>query len=243
MNSLQRRIYQLSHVLTRTLWRGTADRMLPVERGRGAVIVTNHRSSVDPFFIQLAVGPQLVHWMVAKEYVEHPVFGWYLRRAETIPTSRAGIDTAATKQAIRYAAGGALVGMLPEGRINMTDDFLLPIRPGAALIALRARVPLIPCYIDGAPYYKMTYSPFFMPARVRVHVGDPIDVSAHFDRDVEQQTAAMLTLQAMREVARLAGREDFEPQLAGRRWKPTKEELEQAMDENDRRQRETRRGS
>jgi hypothetical protein len=32
-------------------------------------------------------------------------------------------------------------------------------------------------------------------------------------------------LEVAKEIARLAGQEDFEPQLAGRRWKPTDEEL------------------
>ena len=31
----------------------------------------------------------------------------------------------------------------------------------------------------------------------------------------------------LKEIARLAGREDFEPQLAGRRWKPGSEESEE----------------
>ena len=52
--------------------------------------------------------------------------------------------------AIRYAQEGGLVGLFPEGRVNTTDELLLPGRPGAALIALRARVPVIPCYVQGA---------------------------------------------------------------------------------------------
>jgi len=230
-------LYQLAYGLTRGLWHASVDRELPLQPGQGAVIVTNHCSSVDPFFIQLAVGSRKVHWMVAKEFVEHPAFGWFLRRTEAIPTNRAGIDTAAIKQAIRYAAAGELVGMLPEGRINMSDDFLLPVRPGAALIALRAGVPLIPCYIQGAPYNKMPYSPFFMLARVHVHVGEPVDLSRYRQQESEPDAAAQLTLKAMGAIARLAGRHDFEPTLAGRRWKPTPEELAQAMANSDRRQR------
>ena len=233
-------LFQLSHCMTRSLWGGSVDRQLPVEPGQGAVIVTNHRSSVDPFFIQLAVGAQLVHWMVAREFMEHPAFAWFLNRAEAIPTNRAGIDTAATKQAIRYASAGALVGMLPEGRINMSSKFLLPVRPGAALIALRANVPLIPCYIDGAPYRKLPYSPFLMTARVRVRVGDPVDATPYRGLANESKAAASLTLEAMRAVARLAGEHSFEPTLAGRRWKPTAEEIAQAMEESDRRKRDAR---
>ena len=234
MSCFQRFLYQLSHWLTRLWWRGSVDRKLPLKPGQGAVIVTNHRSSVDPFFIQLAVGPRLVHWMVAKEFVNLPAFHWFLRLAEVIPTNRGGIDTAATKQAIRYAAAGSLVGLLPEGRINTGKDFLLPVRPGAALVAIRANVPLIPCFIEGAPYRKTVHSPFLMRARVRVHIGVPFEMASYRQQANEREAAVQLTRDAMRAIAVLAGQTDFEPTLAGRRWKPNPEELAEEAVHNDR---------
>ena len=95
--------------------------------------------------------PRITHWMVAREYCESWPLSWFFRTVEAILTGRGGVDTKAVKQAIRYASEGGLVGMLPEGRINTTDAFLLPGRPGAALVALKARVPVIPVYIEGAP--------------------------------------------------------------------------------------------
>lgn len=240
MTPFQSLLYYVAKGITRLLWRGTADRQLPIEMGQGAVIVTNHGSSVDPFFVQLAVGPRIVRWMVAKEFVEHPAFRWFLTTAQAISTNRGGIDTAATKRAIRSAASGHLVGMLPEGRINRSKELLLPVRPGAAFIALRAGVPIIPCYIDGAPYRKMPYSPFFMTARVRVFVGDPIDVSSIQAHDNEYRNAKEIILQAMQAIAKLAEQPDFEPCLAGRNWKPTQAEIEKSMAESDGRKKSKR---
>ena len=231
-------VYFASFLLARLLWRTSRDRMLPVEQGCGAVIVANHRSSVDPFFIQQAVGPRRVHWMVAREYISIPAFGWFLRMGQVIPTNRAGIDTAATKQAVRYLKNGGLVGMLPEGRINMSSEFLLPVRPGAIWIALRAGVPIVPCYIDGAPYDRLPHSPLWLPARVRVKIGMPINVAPQDGSVHDAADAGELMLQCMREIARLSGREGYEPRLAGRRWKPTDEELDAAMKESERRGRD-----
>jgi 1-acyl-sn-glycerol-3-phosphate acyltransferase len=184
------------------------------------VIVANHRSSVDPFFIQLAAGRK-VHWMVAAEYFAWPVAGRFLRKTGAIPTRRGGADTGAIRAAIRHAQNGELVGMFPEGRINLTEEFLLPVRPGAALVALRARTPMLPCYIEGAPYDgQKAWSPFFMRARVKVRFGTPIDLSEHYDAGHERELGKELTFRAMKEIARLAGREDYEPQLAGRKWMP-----------------------
>ena len=164
----------------RLLWRASLPREMPAGAEKGAVVICNHRSSIDPFFLQVCFDRPM-HWMVAREYVEHVAFGWFLRTCEVIPVSRSGSDTAATRAAIRYAQRGDLISMFPEGRINMTEELLLPVRPGAIMVALRAKAPLLPCYIAGAPYGETAWSPFFMPARVQLRFGNVIDLSPYYD--------------------------------------------------------------
>ena len=217
--SIQKPLFAWSFLMARLLWRVRVGGRLPVPPGQGAVIVCNHHGPIDPSFIALAAD-RLVHWMVAREYTQHGVVGWFMRTCEVIPVSRGGIDTAATKQAIRYAQNGGLVGVFPEGRINTTDQTLLPGRPGAAMIALRARVPIIPCYATGSPNDGTTLGCLLMPAKVRLQVGRPIDVSPYYGREGEREVLEHLTRRLLSEMARLAGEPDFEPQLAGRFYKP-----------------------
>lgn len=221
-------LYIIAQALTRFLWRTHLCNRLEVPPGQGALIVCNHRSSVDPFFIQTML-LRKSHWMVAKEYCIHPLFRWFLHQVEAIPVNRGGIDTASTKAAIRMASSGELVGVFPEGRINVTDQFMLPCRPGAVLIALKAGVPLIPCYIEGSPFGKAVWSPLFMPARVRVKFGRPIHVTDHADSDSDREVMVELMHRCIKAIAQLAGRADFEPQLAGKKWKPTAEEVAAAI--------------
>ena len=213
-------ILLLALLLTRILWRVKVP-PFPLAQDQGAVIVCNHRSSVDPFFVQIVVN-RYVSWMVAREYCEHPALRWFLRRARTIPVNRGGIDTAATKRAIRLVSEGGLVGMFPEGRINMTEALLLPGRPGAVLIALKAQAPILPCYIEGSPYGDAVWSPLLRTARVTVRFAEPIDMSQYCDRAQEPGIIGEILLEVMSEIAKLAGREDFQPSLAGRKWKPRK---------------------
>jgi len=234
MNPIQCCLWGAAYLLCRLLWRAQWPGWLPLAEGQGAIIVCNHRSSVDPFFVQTGTSRK-VHWLVAREYCEHPAFRWFLSACEVIPVNRGGVDTAATKAAIRYVAEGGLVGMLPEGRINMTEEFMLPCRPGAALVALKAKAVVVPCYIQGAPYRRYPWSPLLMPARVEVRFGRPVDLSDLFDREGESGVVQTAMLRILRALAETAGRPDFQPQLAGRNWKPTQEELDAAMDAADER--------
>jgi 1-acyl-sn-glycerol-3-phosphate acyltransferase len=216
---IQSALYGFNYLMTRVLWRAQIRGPFPVPPGQGAVIVCNHRCPLDPSFIAITV-PRAVHWMVAKEYCEHPAFRWLLRMCEIIPVSRGGVDTAATKAAIRLVQNGELVGVFPEGRINTTEQTLLPGRSGAAMIALKARAPLVPCFIHGAPYDGTTIGCLFMSASVRLEIGQPIDLSPYFDRDDTRKVLEEVTRKLLREIARLGGDPDFQPQVAGRSYKP-----------------------
>ena len=163
-----------------------------------------------------------MHWMVAREFCELWAFRWFFKQCEAIPVNRGGVDTRSTKTAIKLAKKGKWVGILPEGRINTTERLLLSVRPGVVFTALRANALVIPCYIEGSPYDKLPWSPFFMPARVRVLVGEAIDLNQgnpDAAKSVSQEQAGAYMRQIMGQIAKLAGQPDVEVELAGRRWK------------------------
>jgi len=197
------------------LWRTKVSGPLPVEPQQGAVIVCNHRSGIDPLLIQMATD-RVVHWMVAREYFAYRIMAACFDALGSIPVNRRGIDTAATKQAIRLAKEGKLVGLFPEGKINTSGDLLLPGRSGAALIAIKAGVPVIPCYTSGAPYNGTALGPLLMRANARVTIGKPIDLGEYLNRDSDREVLADLTKRFLKEIAHLAGDDAFEPKLAGK---------------------------
>jgi hypothetical protein len=50
-------------------------------------------------------------------------------------------------------------------------------------------------------------------------MGEPIDLSEFYTRRRDKAFLGELSLKIYKELARLGGQPDFEPQLAGRRWK------------------------
>ena len=229
-------LWLVALLFVRLLWRAQLPRHMPAGSEQGAVVICNHRSSIDPFFLQVCFDRPM-HWMVAREFCEQRAFGWFLRTCEVIPVSRSGSDMAATRAAIRYAQRGDLISMFPEGRINLTERLMLPVRPGAIMVALRARAPLLPCYIAGAPYGGTPASPLFMPARVRLQFGEVIDLSPYYEQEQNDALVKELMTRVVKDIARLAGQDDFEPEFAGRKWKPTDEQFQADLQARKRRER------
>lgn len=219
-------LYLPTYLLGRLLWRVRFMNEPPAAIQAGAILVANHRSSVDPFFVQLAARRR-VHWMVAKEYCQHFLFGPLLRALQVIPTNRSGMDTACTKAALRITKAGRLVGMFPEGRINTSPRLLLPVRSGAALVAIRSKVPLIPLYIEGSPPGRAVWSPLFQPARVSIVFGTPIFPNGipmggeagetGMNEAREDPNADSLTLEWAKQIVQLSGQPDFPVELASKR--------------------------
>lgn len=205
----------LNIIYTRIIWRTRIVGRMPLDRVRGAVIVCNHTCPMDPSFIQLA-STRLPHWMVAREYYQQFGIRWISELMGAIPVNRGGIDTAATKAAIRYAQEGDLVGLFPEGKINDTPELLLPGRSGAALIALKAETPVIPCFIRGAPYDGTAWGCFLMPAKVTITIGEPIDISRFYGQEPDKPVLEELTRIFLVEIAKLAGVPNYQPRIAGR---------------------------
>ena len=246
----ERVLYAPVYAIARVLWRveiewrcesgaeihansqDARNRLLDDRMSGGAVLIANHRCSVDPFFVQL-IGGRRVHWMVAGEYFKHLLFGPLLRTYQAIPTNRGGVDTASTKRAIALAKSGRFVGMFPEGRINRTSCPLLTIRPGAAIVALRANVPLVPIWIEGAPKGWAVYSALFLPAKVRIIVGPPerfeanvqdnamatnTEVDASNDRTQSRGEAKAWLSRVMGKSLRMGGHSPDDVGFAGRKW-------------------------
>jgi 1-acyl-sn-glycerol-3-phosphate acyltransferase len=207
----QSALYALNYSLTRILWRTRVEGVFPIPPGQGAVIVCNHRCPLDPSFIAMTT-TRVVHWMVAKEYCEVPILRELLGTCEVIPVRRGAVDLTAVRTAIRLVEQGELVGVFPEGRINTTAQLLLPGHTGAALIAMKARAPVVPCYINGAPYDGTTLGCLFMPASVRLVIGRPIDIAPYDNQGDRRETHDVLTRRFLAEIARLAGQPDFQPQ-------------------------------
>jgi 1-acyl-sn-glycerol-3-phosphate acyltransferase len=66
-----------------------------------------------------------------------------------------------------FDSGGALA-IAPEGRIHVHEGDMLPLEEGAAYLALRAGVPIVPVAISGTSSARFR-------GRLRIRIGEPIE--------------------------------------------------------------------
>ncbi len=145
----RKRVMKLLHFL--------ADRLIDlkvtggenIQDGKAYVVATSHISRLDTPFLMLSTHRQDIIAMVAREYQKAPFFGWFLDKLGVIWISRDGYDLGAFREASRSLKKRWIVGLAPEGTRSKTQQ-LLEGKPGAALLAIRNQVEVIPTAVLGS---------------------------------------------------------------------------------------------
>lgn len=110
------------------------------------ILCPNHIDYRDPMIIGSFI-PGFVRFMAKKELFDNRFYAWFFRSCGGFPVDRFGNDIGAVKTAIRLLKNGDSVLMFPEGTRN---PGLTPLqaKPGVAMIAYKAGVPIQPITVD-----------------------------------------------------------------------------------------------
>ncbi len=132
------------------------------------VIVPNHKSFWDPFFVAIVLR-RPVHFMGKAEHFDGPMAGIFLRLG-AFPVRRGESDADALETARAILARGDALALFPEGT-RVRDEGLGTPKRGAARLAIEAGAPLVPCTITGTEKRRWP-----LPRKVRMVFGDPVAV-------------------------------------------------------------------
>jgi 1-acyl-sn-glycerol-3-phosphate acyltransferase len=171
-----------------------------VPRKGAAIIAANHASFLDPILIGMC-SRRPVRFLVAREFYLDPRLSALLRWLGAIPVG----GDAGMIRSFRHIAdvirGGGILGIFPEGGITR-DGVMKPFRAGAAVIALRMGVPVVPIHVGGTfdALPRDARWPRFVPVTLRI--GEAIRVAAR--RNPSPDEIAALTESIRNAVAALA---------------------------------------
>ncbi len=159
------------------------------------VVVSNHASDFDPPIVANCVG-RPVAFMAKEELFRVPVLREAIRLYGAYPVKRGAGDRAALKASLAVLAQGWACGVFLDGTRSPDGRVVAP-KLGAALIAAKAQVPLLPVCLWGthAILPKGAKWPrWFSPVTVRI--GEVLPPPVSTDRAeleaVSQRCAAVL---------------------------------------------------
>ncbi|OGO71834.1 MAG: hypothetical protein A3H36_08590 [Chloroflexi bacterium RIFCSPLOWO2_02_FULL_71_16] len=141
-------------------------------RSGGYMLVANHVSWQDPFWIEFALGVR-IRYMTKTEIFRYPIVGWVIRAIGNFPVRRGESDRQALETALRVLEAGQPLGYFPEGTRNKAGR-LRRAKPGVAFLARRSGKPLVPVAITGSAAAGIRIPP---RADMLVRVGRPFTLA------------------------------------------------------------------
>jgi 1-acyl-sn-glycerol-3-phosphate acyltransferase len=173
--------------------------------GQGAAVyAANHTSYMDTPVVFASL-PFQFRILAKKELWRWAFIGWYLSRSGQIPidTENTHATLSSLGAGVRTLRAGVPLFVFPEGGRTPTGD-LQPFLAGAAYLAIRAQVPLVPVALEGVYDLLPIHTHHFFPGELTLRVGEPIATRGMTVRQTEELTArlkaaiaAMLELAAM----------------------------------------------
>ena len=146
------------------------------------IVIGNHLSLLDPVIVAAAVKRYEIAFMAKKELSGNGLFKRFLLSIHTIFVSRHNSDMEAMRTSMRALRSGEVLGIFPEGT-RYHKGLMEEQEAGAAMIALRSGVPLIPMYISR----KLA---LFRP--VDCVVGEPIPMDDLREKGINKETCREL---------------------------------------------------
>ena len=145
--------------------------------GKGPyIIMANHQSHLDPPLLLWQL-PLHIRFIAKVELFSIPLFGLAMRLVGNIPIDRHNRKRAieSLERAAEKIQRGASVLIFPEGtRSSVPEGPLLPFKKGGFMLALQAKVPIIPIGIAGTGSCLPKGSWLIRPGKVSYCIGDPI---------------------------------------------------------------------
>ncbi len=191
------------------------------------VLAPNHYTEIDPVVMGVVSWKlgRLPRFLAKGSLFKVPVVGWVLRQAGQVPVERGGSlrGNGPVQAAHALVEQGRMIVVYPEGSLTRDPD-LWPMRgkTGAVRIALEQGIPVIPAAHWGSQQLMGRYSKkisLFPRKRIRVKIGDPVDLSAFHGRSLDTATLTEATAVVMDAITVLL--EDLRGEKAPAvRWNP-----------------------
>jgi 1-acyl-sn-glycerol-3-phosphate acyltransferase len=154
----------------------------------GMLVCCNHQSHLDPVLVGLACREPMTY--LARDTLFKGWFAKFITYLGAIPIQRDGLGLAGVKKTFERLKAGEKVLIFPEGTRTPNGE-LQSLKGGLALIARRAKVPLLPMAIAGAYEAWPRRQKFPAPCTIQMVIGPPIGLDVVESADDATLTALL----------------------------------------------------
>jgi 1-acyl-sn-glycerol-3-phosphate acyltransferase len=156
-----------------------------------AVYAANHTSYMDTPVI-FSTLPFQFRILAKKELWTMPFIGWHLNRSGQIPVDTVSSNSTVSSlgAGVRALRAGMPLFVFPEGG-RTPDGKMQPFLAGAAFLAIRAQVPLVPIALSGVYDLLPMHTRHFYPGDITLTVGEPIDTTGLTIRQTDELNARL----------------------------------------------------
>lgn len=156
----------------RLFWRLSLEGLEHVPATGPYVLAPVHRSNIDTLVVA-AVTKRRLRYMGKDSLWKFAWIGKVLSALGAFPVSRGTADREALRLCIEVIARGEPLVVFPEGT-RQSGPVVQPLFEGAAYVATRTRVPIVPVGIGGSEAAMPKGSKLLRPVKVHVLVGEPL---------------------------------------------------------------------
>lgn len=159
-----------------------------LRKHRVVVFAANHTSYMDTPVIFASL-PRQFRILAKKELWPIAFIGWYLNRSGQIPidTRNPRATLSSLGAAVKALRAGMPLFVFPEGG-RTPDGGLQNFLSGAAYLAIRAQVPLVPIALSGVYDLLPMHTHHFYPCELTLNAGEPIESTGMSLREVDELT-------------------------------------------------------
>lgn len=135
------------------------------------VVALNHMSAADTPILLLSF--PVVEWrfFAGEKWRSHPIYGPIMAWLGAIYINRGEVDRRALREALAALQAGKVFGLAPEGS-RSKEGMLKPAKEGAAYLASRANVPILPVGLANSDRL-FANARRLRPTTIEVYVGEP----------------------------------------------------------------------
>ena len=160
-----------------------------IPRSGPVILAANHTCGIDPIVIQATALHRTIGFVVAKEYYEHRVAGWFMRQVGCVPIDRARPAKSFLAGCLKKLKAGECLGIFPQGTYVDPHEEQPEAKYGVGVLALRTGATVIPSHISGTTYRWNPFAALFTRHAVRIKYGPPVDLSALAGRESDRNAA------------------------------------------------------